>query len=187
MKMIKRSIWVTLGLFFAMVTVACGSNTSTNSTASSGSTPGSSSGSCGRYSVCVTPSKPTGGTAVSIKTAPVTVNGKSVTVLTNAQGMTLYYRTSDTASSVCSGSCASAWPPLLSSSVPPSASSLPGKLTVLTDANGSQVEYNGHPLYTYSGDSGPGQMNGQGIAGVWFVVTTDLATQNGSRGGGYGY
>jgi predicted lipoprotein with Yx(FWY)xxD motif len=180
MRTIKRSIWVILGLFFATVIVACSgtssgagpygsSNTSANPTATS-----SCSG--GRYSTCVTPTKSTGGSTVSIKTATVTLNGKSVTILTNAQGFTLYYRTSDTASSVCSGGCASAWPPLLSSSVPASASSLPGKLTVQTDANGSQVEYNGHPLYTYSGDSAAGQMNGQGLAGVWFVVTDDLAT-----------
>jgi predicted lipoprotein with Yx(FWY)xxD motif len=169
MRIINRSTWGMLGLFFTIAIVACGSNTSTNSTTDSGC-------SGGRYGVCVTPAKPTGGSTVSIKIATVTLNGKSVTILTNAQGLTLYYRTSDTASSVCSGSCASAWPPLLSSSVPASASSLPAKLTVMTDTNGSQVEYNGHPLYTFSGDNAAGQMNGEGVGGVWFVVTTDLAT-----------
>ena len=76
----------------------------------------------------------------------------------------------------CSGGCASAWPPLLfsGSGTSTSASALPGKLSVQATANGNQVEYNGHPLYNYSGDTGPGQANGEGLANVWFVVTTDL-------------
>jgi predicted lipoprotein with Yx(FWY)xxD motif len=55
-----------------------------------------------------------------------------------------------------------------------------------TTANGSQLEYNGHPLYTYSGDTGPGQTNGEGIGGVWHVVTSDLQPQGGSSNP-YGY
>ena len=41
---------------------------------------------------------------------------------------------------------------------------------------GSQVAYNGHPLYTYSGDSAPLQANGEGFGNVWFVVPTTLPT-----------
>ncbi len=41
-------------------------------------------------------------------------------------------------------------------------------------ANGNQVEYNGHLLYTFSGDSGPAQSHGEGVGNKWFVVTTDL-------------
>ncbi len=51
---------------------------------------------------------------------------------------------------------------------------LAGKLSVVTDANGQQVEYNGHLLYTYSGDAAPGQTNGEGLFGKWFVATLDL-------------
>ena len=115
----------------------------------------------------------------------MTVKGKSITALVNSQGMTLYYNTSDTASSVCSGGCASAWPPVLSTSTPSSVTTLPGTLSLLTDANGSQVTYNGHPLYTYSGDSAPRQVNGEGIGGVWFVAPADLAASSGSNSNGY--
>jgi predicted lipoprotein with Yx(FWY)xxD motif len=119
----------------------------------------------------------------------MTVKGKSTTVLVNSQGMTLYYNTSDTTSSVCSGGCASAWPPVLSTSTPASVATLPGTLSLLTDANGSQVTYNGHPLYTYSGDTAAGQINGEGVGGVWFVASTDIPTSSGnnSNGNGYGY
>jgi len=112
-----------------------------------------------------------------MKTATATVSGKSVTILSNTQGLTLYYRTSDVPpSTVCSGRCAGAWPPLVvsGSGTPTSATSLPGTLTVVADANGNQVAFNGHPLYTYSGDTGPGQTTGEGVGGVWHVCTPSL-------------
>jgi predicted lipoprotein with Yx(FWY)xxD motif len=112
-----------------------------------------------------------------IKTVTATVKGTSETILINSQGLTLYYRTSDAPPSiVCSGGCAGVWPPLVvsGSGAPTSAASLPGKLTVVADANGKQVEYNGHPLYTYSGDTSPGQTNGEGIGGVWHACTPNL-------------
>ncbi len=153
-------------------------NASATAAASANATPASSSGggSCyGRYCTQPTQTPGSGGTAAVIKLATITVGGKSEMVLTNGQGLTLYYRSSDTPSSVCSGGCAGAWPPIISTTVPLTPAGLSGKLALLTDANGSQVMYNGHPLYIYSGDSGPGQSNGQGIGGVWFVCTPGLA------------
>ncbi len=111
----------------------------------------------------------------------MTVNGKSETILANAQGMTLYYFTADTATkAACTGTCAGIWPPLLFTGTgsPTSASPLSGTLSVVTDANGKQVEYNGHPLYRYSKDTAPGQTNGVGFKGKWFVATTNLKGQS---------
>jgi predicted lipoprotein with Yx(FWY)xxD motif len=48
-------------------------------------------------------------------------------------------------------------------------------LTVQADANGMQVEYNGHPLYTFSGDSASGQTTGEGFGGIWHVVSPSLS------------
>src|SRR6266851_3839900 len=132
----------TLVLFLA----ACGSTTSSGSGYGGGGYGGGGG---------TTPTASSTGSL--IKTATATVNGTSQTILTNAQDLTLYYRTSDVPpSTVCSGGCAGAWPPLVvsGSGVPTSATSLSGKLTVVADANGNQVAYNGHPLYTYSGDTG---------------------------------
>ncbi len=113
-----------------------------------------------------------------IKTASVTTSaGATKTVLVTATGLTLYYHTPDTATSVFTD--ASTWPPLLAgSSAPSSSTSLAGTLAVLNDANGAQVTYNGHPLYTFAGDSGPGQATGDGLGGVWYVATPDLAKVN---------
>src|SRR5436305_13970746 len=165
-----------LVVLFAACGSTSGSSSSTASTSTPQNTTPTSSGG-GRYGNG-------GGTTPTasnrLKTATATVSGKSETILTNAQGMTLYYRTSDAPpATVCSGGCASAWPPLIvsGSAAPTSVTSLPGKLTSATDANGNQVEYNGHPLYTFSGDTAPGQTTGNGTAGVWFVTTPDLKSQ----------
>lgn len=113
---------------------------------------------------------------VVIKTATATVGSSSKSILTTDAGMTLYYFDPDSALSVaCSGGCASTWPPVAASSGQVrAAGTLPGTLTVLTSANGKQVEYNGHPLYTYSGDTAPGQTNGDGKGGKWHVATPDV-------------
>jgi Secreted repeat of unknown function len=65
--------------------------------------------------------------------------------------------------------------------------------TTRSDGN-PQVTYNGHPLYTYSGDQNPGDTNGQGLTnfgGGWFALspTRNQVSGQGSNsgGGGYGY
>jgi predicted lipoprotein with Yx(FWY)xxD motif len=115
--------------------------------------------------------------AALIHTASIKVGDKQQTVLKNDKGLTLYYFTPDTATSVaCTGGCATTWPPLLASSgTPTSNPALPGNLTLLNGANGNQVLYNGHPLYTYSKDGDSADAYGQGIGGKWFVATPDLA------------
>lgn len=135
------------------------------------------------------------GAAYTVDTAAVTIKGMSEKVLTDAKGMTLYYVNSDTpSSSSCTGGCAQIWPPLLSTSTPTSEDKLPGKLTMVKTANGSQVAYQGHLLYRYSGDTAKGQTNGQGIAGKWWVAKLDLkagaagagSTPSKPAGSGYG-
>jgi predicted lipoprotein with Yx(FWY)xxD motif len=125
---------------------------------------------------------PTSSVAV-VKTATATVNGQSVTILTNGSGDTLYYYKPDSAtSSACTGGCASAWPPLLSpAGAPTSSANLPGKLGVLSDANGMQVTYNGHPLYTFANDTSAGMVTGNGVEN-FLVATVNLPVLSGSGG-----
>jgi len=170
MMYLKRTFPITIVLLLAMAVAACGGSTSSGS--SSTPTP-----------AATTPSS----SNALIKTTTATVSGKSEMILTDAQGKTLYYFKPDTATtSACTSSCADNWPPLLAtgSSTPTSATPLPGKLTMQTTANGNQVEYNGHLLYTFAGDSGPGLTKGEGLFGKWFVVTPDLAAGNNSTGSG---
>jgi predicted lipoprotein with Yx(FWY)xxD motif len=113
-----------------------------------------------------------GGTVV-VHTGTATVSGKSEPVLTTAQGFTLYYHSVDTPTSVCSGPCAVAWPPLLlPSGTPTSSGSLPGTLAVVTNVNGRQVTYNGHLLYGWKNDTSAGQATGEGINNFHVVTPT---------------
>ena len=111
------------------------------------------------------------------------------TVLVDGNGMTLYLFESDTGTtSTCTGTCASTWPALTTSGSAMTSGDASGSmLGTGKGADGStQVTYNGHPLYTYSGDSAAGQANGQGIGGVWFAVTATGTPAQAGAGGGNG-
>ena len=165
MMYLKRAYPAIIVLFIMMALAACGGSTSSggggyNSTPATATTSNSSSNS-----------------NALIKTSTATVDGKSETILTDAQGKTLYYFTPDTATTTaCTSSCAQNWPPLLEtgSGTSTSATTLPGKLSTQTTTNGNQIEYNGHFLYTFAGDSNPGQTNGNKLFGKWFVATPNL-------------
>ena len=101
--------------------------------------------------------------------------------LTDSKGMTLYYNIMDTSTqSTCTGDCAKVWPPLLSDGKPTkdpkrvAGATIDGDVAVVKTANGSQVTYNGHLLYTYTGDAAPGEASGGGKAGKWYVATPVL-------------
>jgi predicted lipoprotein with Yx(FWY)xxD motif len=113
-----------------------------------------------------------------IKTTTINLGGKSTVVLTNQDGFIVYYHTRDTARTIaCTRICRNRWHPVLftGSGNVPSSGNLPGVLSLLKTMDGNQVLYNGHPLYTYTGDMVPGQANGQGFRGRWFVVTPAIA------------
>ena len=188
--LIKRTFFITFGLLLAMFIAACGSTSSPTTTGSGGAYgSGTATGTTATPASTPTTSGSTTSAAI-IKTATATVKGKSETILTNADGRTLYYFTVDTATTAaCTTGCTGTWPPLLftGSGSPTSSGTLSGKLTAQTDANGNQVQYNGHFLYTFASDTAPGQTNGEGIAGKWFVATVDLAAQGSGTATGYGY
>jgi predicted lipoprotein with Yx(FWY)xxD motif len=108
-------------------------------------------------------------TGTALKTT--TIGG--TTVLTNAKGFTLYSFAPDTpTASKCYGSCAAYWPPVTGTTA--AGQGLPGKVTTITRTDGShQLTYNGHPLYTYIGDTAPGQATGNNLnlnGGLWHEV-----------------
>ena len=95
------------------------------------------------------------------------------TVLTNAKGFTLYSFAPDTPTvSKCYGSCAAYWPPVTGTA--PASPGLPGTVGTITRTGGAhQLTYNGHPLYTYIGDTAPGQAKGNNLnlnGGLWHEV-----------------
>lgn len=172
-----RSKWlIPAGLAAAaMVAVGCASSTS----------PASPSGSGGSTHT---------GAPVSTGSALKTATIGGATVLTNASGFTLYWFVPDTkTTSNCNGSCATFWPPVKGPAT--AGSGVTGTLGTITRSDGStQATYNGHPLYTYTGDTAPGQANGNGInasGGVWHQLTASGAapspSPSTSGSGGYKY
>jgi predicted lipoprotein with Yx(FWY)xxD motif len=162
----------------ALAAAACG-----------GSSGGGSAGSGSTSSAAASPSA--AGSSTALKTAKI----GGATVVTNAKGFTLYWFVPDTATkSNCNGSCAHFWPPVKGPAT--AGTGVTGKLATITRSDGSkQATYDGHPLYTYIGDTAPGQAKGNGLnlsGGVWHemtasgaVVPAPSAGQSTSGGGGY--
>jgi predicted lipoprotein with Yx(FWY)xxD motif len=158
----------------ALVVAACGSSSN-----SGGSGAGSGN----------SPAAAANGTSLEAKQ----VGGAKL--LTNAKGFTLYWFVPDTATkSNCNGSCAKYWPPVPGPAT--AMSGVTGTLTVITRSDGSkQAAWNGHPLYTYVGDTKPGQAKGNGLnlsGGVWHDITLSGSSapapaKSSSSGGGNGY
>lgn len=135
----------------------------------------------------------------------VTVSTKSVSglgdVLVDSKGMTLYYDKAESGGSImCTGSCASAWPPLLLPSGVSAATAGSGvdasKLGSVARPDGTmQVTYAGMPLYLFASDTSAGQATGQGVAGFYVVTASGGGSGAGSGsgasgstgGGGYHY
>jgi len=94
--------------------------------------------------------------------------------LVDDKGMTLYLFTKDTPNTtVCYDKCATAWPPLLTTGAPAAGDGVDtSKLGTTTRKDGTvQVTYNGWPLYYYEKDKAPGDVVGQDVGGVWYVVS----------------
>jgi predicted lipoprotein with Yx(FWY)xxD motif len=164
---------------------------------------------CGSSSSGTAAGSPSSGTPAGA-TSPVsaTISAKSVpgvgTVLVNGQGQTLYMLTSEKGGKITctqANGCTQAWPETLLTNGATTAKAGSGVETSLLgtvkDASGNlEVTYNHWPLYTFSGDSGPGVAKGQALTsfgGTWYVLNgsgnpvTSSSSGTASSGGGYGY
>jgi predicted lipoprotein with Yx(FWY)xxD motif len=176
--------WACLGLAaVAVVVAACGSSSPTDPAPSS------------------PPAAATQDNAAS-SVAIKTMSTSKGTVLTDAAGLTLYWFAKDTSTtSNCNGSCATYWPPVLGTAAAAAGTTLPHGFGTIKRADGqTQITYDGHPLYTYSGDTGAGEVNGNDLnasGGLWWAATpsgSDLrsgaapkastSTSSGGSGGG---
>jgi predicted lipoprotein with Yx(FWY)xxD motif len=190
-----RKIVTAAGLAaLAIALSACGSSGSSSSTTGATSAPASTPASTSAGAAASAGSS--SGTAVD----STTISGTAV--LTNSKGFTLYWYAPDTSTtSKCTGSCATYWPPVTGPVT--AGSGVTGTLGTITRADGTvQATYDGHPLYTYAGDSAPGQAKGNGLnvsGGLWYEMTVSGAkpavgasagastSASASSGGGYGY
>ncbi|HEV2253047.1 MAG TPA: hypothetical protein VGS06_07620 [Streptosporangiaceae bacterium] len=123
--------------------------------------------------VAVTGASSTAPAAAGISAGLKTTTIGGATVLTNAEGFTVYWFGPDTpTTSKCYGSCAAYWPPVTGTAT--ASPGVPGRVGTITRTGGSrQLTYNGHPLYTYIADTAPGLARGNNInlnGGVWHEV-----------------
>jgi len=159
-----RNIWGAAGLAaMALVVAACGSSGSSSASSSSPDASASSS------------APPTQASSSALMTA--TINGTKV--VTNSKGFTLYWFAPDTSTtSKCNGSCATYWPPVKGPAT--AGAGVTGTLGTITRSDGTkQATYDGHPLYTYIGDTAPGQAKGNALnlsGGLWYEMTVSGAT-----------
>jgi predicted lipoprotein with Yx(FWY)xxD motif len=175
-----------LALGTAAAVAACGSSPSSTAAGS----PGSSA-------------PPSASSAASATISAKSVSGVG-TVLVNGQGQTLYMLTSEKGGKITctqANGCTQAWPETLLANGATAATAGSGVqsslLGTVKDASGNlEVTYNHWPLYTFSGDSGPGVAKGQGLTsfgGTWYVLSgsgnpvTSSQSGTASSGGGSGY
>ncbi len=181
-----RRLWSAAGLAAVVLALAaCASSSSSSSSSSPAAQSSSPAAAAGSSSSAAA----TGSMVLSR-----TINGTAV--LTNSKGLTLYSFGPDTSTtSNCNGQCATYWPPVTG---PVTAGpGVTGTLGTITRSDGAvQATYDGHPLYTYVGDTAPGQDKGNGLnlsGGVWKIVPVSgsaapaASPATGSAGGGYGY
>lgn len=127
-------------------------------------------------------SSSSGSTSNSTATSSTMITTKTSSggsFLTNSAGRAVYLFMADSSGkSACNGACAAAWPPVIAASQPTAAGSAQATdLGTITRSDGTkQVTYDGHPLYYFVGDTGPGTDKGQGVDGFgakwWLVAPT---------------
>jgi len=107
-------------------------------------------------------------------------------VLATSTGQTVYWFSKDvrgSGKSACAGSCLAAWPVVPGTPVAAAGVRLAGKLGTITRPGGVvQATYNGYPLYTYAMDLTPGQILGNGAAGMWHVITGSVLSASPASG-----
>ena len=148
-----------------------------------------------------------GNNSTASSTPPKTASGQSAAlgiensslgkILADSNGDTLYLFKKDAGSkSACTGACASAWPPLRASGKPTVGNGASASMVGTTPRSDGkpQVTYNGHPVYTFTGDQSPGDTSGQGVNAFgarWYAISaagnqvTGTASSSGGGGGVY--
>jgi predicted lipoprotein with Yx(FWY)xxD motif len=178
----------TRGLQLAGVTVFFGLLLAACSNGSSGGLYGGSGGGSPA-------SQPTGSSSTTVGTSSISGLG---TVIAAPDGLTLYMLTADKGGrpTCTSSACTTTWPPLMVSnaSALQATSGVKSNMlgTVASPNGGLQVTYHGWPVYTYSGDSGPGTAAGekiQSFGGTWFALSakgTPAGSSSGASSGSSG-
>jgi len=167
----KTSMLVTVLAAGAVLLSGCGSNDDSSSSAGT-----SSSSAAGSSATSSSSASSAASADALLKTAGSSRYG---TIVVDNKGKTVYMFDKDTqgsGASNCSGQCLVAWPPVIADSATPEVDGVTGQVGTITRDDGTvQATLNGWPLYYWKGDAAPGDTTGQGVQGVWWVLTPDGA------------
>ncbi len=184
MRRTRNLLLLSISLIAVVALAACSSDSKSTSSTTKATTAPASSGSTGK-AVVVAATVPNVGKVV------VDDQGRTVYTLTDSAGKAV----------ACTGACLSAWPPVMIAASETATGSGGAKdVATVAVSGGDQVTINGLPVYTFSGDSGPGVANGDGLVsfgGTWHVVkvtggsagagTTQTTKPDTSTTSSYGY
>jgi predicted lipoprotein with Yx(FWY)xxD motif len=122
------------------------------------------------------------GTPTATETATVdlkTASSSKGEIVVDGKGMSVYYFTKDvkdSGKSNCTGDCLVAWPPVLTTNETPKVEGVTGKVGTIDTPDGKkQVTVEGMPVYLWEKDKAPGDVTGQGVGNVWYLVAPDGA------------
>ncbi|MDO8145791.1 MULTISPECIES: hypothetical protein [unclassified Isoptericola] len=109
-------------------------------------------------------------------------------IVVDGVGMTVYFFDNDepgSGTSACEGDCLAAWPPVHAGSEEPEVEGVTAEVGTITGNDGElQVTLDGRPVYLFANDAAPGEVSGQGVNDVWWVVAPDGSAVT-EGGGGY--
>jgi predicted lipoprotein with Yx(FWY)xxD motif len=163
---VRRQLLATLATAATLTLVtACSSSTATPAAPPAAATTATSAPSAAAST--------SAGTSASSVAELKTTTSSLGDIVTDGKGMALYVYLKDTQGaqmSVCTGGCATAWPLALADATP-KLTGLTGAVTMIpTASGGKQLALNGWPLYYYAKDKAPGDVLGQGVGSVWYVL-----------------
>ena len=164
----RRTVLFSITALLAAATLtACGGGSGSDTSSGYGDSSPSSESS--------TPAKSPAAAAASTDLA--TAETSLGTIVVDGKGMSAYYFLKDTkgsGTSACSGECAAAWPAITTENATPTVTGVTGEVGTITGADGKlQITIDGRPIYTFAQDTAPGDVNGQGLNSVWYVIAPD--------------
>lgn len=167
----KRQLGTGLGiLVLAIALTGCGGSPGATSTSPSATSPGSAASSPASPSASAGSSSASAA-AAELKTASSSAGERVVA----ANGKSVYVFTKDvkgSGKSACTGGCAASWPAVTTTSATPAVDGVTGTIGTIPTADGKmQITINGMPIYFYSKDQDSSDTYGQGVGGVWFMVS----------------
>ena len=164
----RNRLSVGLGaVVFAVALAGCAGSPGTSTTSSAAPTAATSSTASSTASQTSSPAA----AGAEMKVA----SSSAGQIVVDSKGMSLYFFTKDvkdSGTSACTGACLTAWPVFTTTSDKPAVEGVTGTVgTIATPDGKKQVTLNGMPLYYYAKDKAPGDVTGQGVQSVWYLVS----------------